>query len=163
MQDEPPFALRRYLAVAAVGIALLVGATLLVRPLLFALAPERTDANYVIGVASAFGEAPVVRDVLLNDPHGLLGEVPSGEHAAIRIAVWAPSGFPAAVVNAWSPVNDCPISVGADRLLDCEGSAWTFDGHPIDPAHPPLQRFGVTLVDAALVVDFSAPLGGPAS
>jgi hypothetical protein len=161
--DDNAFPIRRYLAVAVLAVALLVGLTLLVRSLLFALAPPRTDANYVIGAAVSFGPTPVVMPVLLNDRHALLGEEPRGEHAAISVSAWAPTGLPLVVVNAWSPINDCPLSLGADRLVDCEGATWTFNGDPIDVADPPLQRFPTTLVDGAVVVDFTSPEGGPAS
>ncbi len=161
--NEDAFPIRRYLVVAVLAVGLLVGMVLGVRQLFFVLAPQRTDANYVIGAATSFGAAPVVMVVLLNDPHDLLGEETQGEHAAIRVSVWAPDGLPLAVVNAWSPTHDCPISPGADRLVDCSESAWTYTGDAIDPADPPLQRFPATLVDGAVVVDFTAPEGGAAS
>jgi hypothetical protein len=68
-----------------------------------------------------------------------------------------------AVVDAWSPTHDCAIALGADRLVDCAGDTWTFDGIPIDPADPPLVSFPTTLNSGAVVADFTRSLPAPAS
>jgi hypothetical protein len=66
-------------------------------------------------------------------------------------------------VDAWSPTNDCPLSLLGDRLADCEGDTWTFDGVPIDPADPALLAFPTTVRNGAVVVDFTRPISTPAS
>ncbi|MGH9250744.1 MAG: hypothetical protein ACRD0W_14645, partial [Acidimicrobiales bacterium] len=103
-------------------------------------------------------DRPLLVRLLLREGHGLHGEEVVGEHVAISVVV-APGlvgGF--SVVNAWSPVHECAIGLGADRLIDCAGATWTYAGLPIDPAHPSLQRFAVQAIEGALVVDFTAPL-----
>ena len=59
------------------------------------------------------------------------------------------------MVDAWSPTNDCALTLGADRLTDCEGDTWTFDGVPIDPADPRLTAFPTTVNSGAVVADFT--------
>jgi hypothetical protein len=49
----------RYALVAALGLVLLVGAMLLVRPLIFSVAPERGDANYALVAATALDDGPI--------------------------------------------------------------------------------------------------------
>ncbi len=64
-----------------------------------------------------------------------------------------------AVVNAWSPVNDCALTLGADRVTDCQGRQWTLAGDPFEVTDPPLQRFPVRVENGAIVVDFTSPVG----
>jgi hypothetical protein len=68
-----------------------------------------------------------------------------------------------AVVDAWSPTNDCAITLGADRLVDCAGDTWTWGGIPIDPVDPGLTGFPTTVRNGAVVVDFTRPISPPAS
>jgi hypothetical protein len=136
---------------------------LLVRPLIFSLAPPLDDGNYrLIATASADQGVQLV-EILLNEPHGLLGEVVAGEHAGLTVVVAPVIGTGRyTVVNAWSPTNDCAIQLGPDRLVDCAGDTWTYDGIPIDPAGTPLQRFPATVRNGAVVVDFTHPVDAAA-
>jgi hypothetical protein len=56
--------------------------------------------------------------------------------------------------------DDCPIEIAADRLTDCDGRAWTFEGVPLDPADEPLDRFPVTVEDGTVEVDLTRRLDG---
>jgi hypothetical protein len=154
----------RYVVVALVATAALVGLMLLVRPLIFSLGPPLDDTNYrLIDTATADGGVQLL-SIVLNEPHGLLGEVAAGEHAGLTVVVSPVIGTGRyTVVNAWSPTNDCPIVLGADRLVDCAGDAWTYEGIPISPGDPPLQRFAATVSSGAVVVDFTHPIDEGAS
>jgi hypothetical protein len=149
----------RYAAAALAAFALLLGVLLLVRPAIYSVAPPRDDSVYAVGTtASVPATAPVVKDLLLNLPHGLLGERRTGEHAAITVVIARSLTGLFSVVNAWSPVNDCALSAREDRLVDCRGRAWTFAGDPFAGGDPPLQSFPVTSQNGALVVDFTHPV-----
>ena len=158
---EEPVPIRRA-AVGCLVIALLgLGAAALVRPAIFLLAPPRDDARVIVGTLTELDTSPIERDQLLGRSHGLDGEVDAGEgRVQIRLII-APAGFGAAtVVNAASPLEeDCPVEIGADRLLDCEGRAWTYQGLPIDSADPPLERFAVVIENGAIVADLTEPAG----
>lgn len=154
----------RYVVTALLALAVLLGVILLVRPLIFSLAPPLDDANYRLMATSDADVGPQLVPVVLNDRHGLPGEEVSGERAGLKVIVAPVEGTGRyTVVDAWSPTNDCPIEVGADRLLDCAGDAWTYDGVPIDPADPPLVSFPTTTGNGAVVVDFTRPIDLPAS
>ena len=149
----------RYLVAAVVAFLLLLGLLLLVRPLIYSVAPPRDDSVYaVVTAASVPTTAPVVKELLLNSPHGLLGERRSGEHAVITVVVSRGLNGLFSVVNAWSPVNDCALSARPDRVVDCRGRAWTLAGDPFTTGDPPLQSFPVTTQNGALVVDFTHPV-----
>lgn len=155
-RDEP-VPIRR----AAIGCLLLaivgLGAAALVRPAIYLLAPPRDDARVIVGTLTELGTSPVQRDQLLSRSYGHDGEIDAGDGRVQVGLVIAPSGFGAAtVVNAASPLSeDCPVEIGADRLLDCEGRAWTYQGLPIDSADPPLERFAVRIEDGAIVADLT--------
>lgn len=158
-RDEP-VPIRR----AAIGCLLLallgLGAAALVRPAIYLLAPPRDDARVIVGTLSELGGGPIERDQLLARSHGHDGEVDAGDgRVQIRLII-APAGFGAAsVVNAANPLDDdCPVQVGADRLVDCAGRAWTYQGLPIDSADPPLQRFAVRIENGAIVADLTATI-----
>ena len=51
--------------------------------------------------------------------------------------------------------------LGADRLVDCAGDTWTYDGIPIDPAKPSLTSFPTSARNGAVVVDFTRPISPP--
>ncbi|HYM53330.1 MAG TPA: hypothetical protein VEW45_07660 [Candidatus Dormibacteraeota bacterium] len=154
----------RYAVVAVLAVLGLVGLMLLVRPLIFSLAPPLDDANYRLIATSSADQGVQLVEIVLNQPHGLLGEVIAGEHAGLTAAVAPVLGTGRyTVVNAWSPTNDCPIELGPDRLVDCAGDAWTYEGFPIDPADPLLQRFAATVRTGAVVVDFTHPIDEGAS
>ncbi len=148
----------RYVATAAVAIVLVVGLLLLVRPFIFSLAPPRDDTVYAVASVGELTGGPVRRDLLLNSPHGLPGERSSGNHAEIAVVISRTLTGQYAVVNAWSPVNDCAVIMGVDRVTDCRGLQWTLAGDPFDSANPPLQRFPVRIENGALVVDFTSPV-----
>jgi hypothetical protein len=154
----------RYVLAGILGVAMLVGLMLLVRPLIFSLAPPLSDVNYRLLSTTSADQGVQLVEVVLNDPHGLLGEMAAGEHAAITAAVAPVIGTGRyTVVNAWSPVNDCALQLGPDRLVDCQEDAWTYDGFPIDPGHPPLEQFRTTVSNGAVVVDFTRPVDEGAS
>jgi hypothetical protein len=149
----------RYLVAAVVAFLLLLGLLLLVRPLIYSVAPPRDDSVYaVVTAASVPTTEPLVRELLLNSPHGLLGERRSGEHAVITVVVSRGLNGLFSVVNAWSPVNDCALTGRPDRVVDCRGRAWTLAGDPFTAGDPPLQSFPVTNQNGALVVDFTHPV-----
>src|SRR5918996_4443630 len=113
----------------------LVGLMLLVRPAIFSLAPPRDDTHVIVGTTTALATGPRVVDVALARSYGLDGERPLGDgrvQVALVVAPTLTGGF--GVVNATSPISDdCPIEIAEDRLRDCAGRSWTFDGSPIDP------------------------------
>ena len=147
----------RYVVAAVVGLVLLVGAMLLVRPLIFSVAPERGDANYAVAAAVDLGSAPVERQLLLTESHGLPGEQPNGQRVSLRVVISRPPSGGIAVVNAWSAAASCAVELAGDRLRDCRGSTWTFEGVPIS-ADRPLQRFPATVNAGAVIADFTRPL-----
>jgi hypothetical protein len=154
----------RYAIAALLAVLGLVGLMLLVRPLIFSLAPPLDDANYRLIAATSADEGVQLVEIVLNEPHGLLGEVLAGEHAGLTVAVAPVIGTGRyTVVNAWSPTNDCAVELGPDRLVDCAGNAWTYDGLPLDPADPPLERFPATVRIGAVVVDFTRPVDNGAA
>ena len=153
----------RYVLTGVLVAAAVSGLLLVIRPLLSSLAPPRDDTNYTVASVARAGEGPLRVELQLNEPHGLPGEVRSEERTGLTVIV-APLGPLAfSVVNAWSPTNDCAITLGADRVVDCEGDAWTFDGIPIDPIDPPLQSFPTRVSNGAVMVDFTRPISVPAS
>jgi hypothetical protein len=149
--------LARYVTLGLAGMVLLAGVLLLVRPLIFSFASPRDDTHYAVIAASAADAGPQVIELPLNDSHNLPGEVRVHEHVTFTVVVSPIPGGGYAAVTAWSPTHDCAIGLGSDRLVDCAGDAWTYDGVPIDAADPPLQRFPLTTTDGMVVVDFTRP------
>jgi len=148
--------LARYVTLALLGTLLLAGLLLLARPLIFSLAGPRDDTHYpVIGAATVTG--PQVIELPLNDSHDLPGEVHLNEHVTLTVIVSPLPGGGYTAVDAWSPTHDCQIGLGSDRLVDCAGDAWTYEGIPLEAADPPLQRFPLTTTDGMVVVDFTRP------
>lgn len=158
MPNQPPVPVARYALVAGLGLAGLLLVTLLVRPFIFSFASARDDANYPVAAASAIDAGPQRMTIVLSDSHGLLGEVADGERVRLSVVV-APipgrDGY--SVVNAWSPLNACAITLAADRLVDCAGATWTHQGFAFDAAAPNLQSFPTEVRQGAIVVDFTAP------
>ncbi len=156
--DPPPF---RRAAIGCLVIALLgLGAAALVRPLIFSVAPPRDDSVVVIGTLAEVAAGPVRQDLVLSRSYGHDGERDAGD-GRVQIAIIASANTAAGVtvVNAASPGrDDCPIEIAGDRLADCEGRTWTYQGLPIDSADPPLQRFGAEVQDGAIIVDFTGTL-----
>jgi hypothetical protein len=148
-------------AVGCLVVALaLVGLMLLVRPAIFSLAPPRDDTHVIVGTATAVAAGPRVVEVALARSYGLDGERPldAGRvQVALVVAPTLTGGF--SVVNAASPVADhCPVEIAEDRLRDCDGRTWTFDGSPIDPGVPPLQRFEVSVDEGSVGADLTRPI-----
>jgi hypothetical protein len=162
--DREDVPVRRYVVVAVLGIAALLVVTLLVRPIIFSLAGPRDDRNYPLISASDADLGPRSIEIVLNDPHDLPGEVVRDARVGYTVVV-APlpgrDGY--SVVGAWSPIQECALEIVKDRLRDCQGDAWTFEGFPIDAADPPLTAFPVTVRNGAVIVDFTAPRDPTAS
>lgn len=146
------------LALAVLGIL----AVVLVRPAIFVFAEPRDDSSVVLGTTAIVSEGPVIRDVVIARSRGWDGEVDAGGGRAQLRLIVAPGLFGAVtVVAAASPMaDDCPIEIAADRLTDCDGRAWTFEGVPLDPADEPLDRFPVTVEDGTVEVDLTRRLDG---
>jgi hypothetical protein len=155
MDRRDPLPLRRYVVAGLIAAAAIGGLLLLVRPLIFSFAPPLGDTNYTVASAAAVRSGPIMVEIVLNESHGLPGEVHRDGRVGLTVVVSAvrPDAF--AVVDAWSPTNDCAVTLGADRLVDCAGDAWTFDGVPLDPSHPALLSFPTTVSNGAVVVDFT--------
>lgn len=157
---DEPVPIRR----AAVGCLLIVVAVvalaLIVRPAIFSVAPPRDDSVVTVGTASEAAAGPIRRDVILSRSHGWSGERDAGDgrvQVAVIVAPTTASGITA--VNAATPGrDDCPVEIGGDRLVNCDEDAWTYDGTPIDPADPPLERIAVSATSGSVVLDMTAPL-----
>jgi hypothetical protein len=152
-------AVLRYGLASLIGVALIVGLMLLVRPFIFSFAAPRDDTNYAVIATSVVGDQPVVRDLLLNAPHNLLGERRNGQRAEITVIVSRAPGGQYSVVNAWSSARPCTVSVVGNQLQDCGGAAWTLAGDPLSGADAPLQRWSVSVDQGAVIVDFTRPIG----
>jgi hypothetical protein len=158
LDDPPP--IRR----AAIGCLVLAvvgfGFAALVRPLIFSVAPPRDDSVVIVATLSDTATGPIRRVQLLSRSYGHEGEVDAGDGRVEVVVIATATEFGGVtVVNAASPDRDgCPVEVGADRLVDCDGRTWTYEGLPIDSADPPLQRFPATIEDGAIVVDFTRSL-----
>jgi hypothetical protein len=141
-------------AVAVVALAIFL------RPAIFNVALPANDAAVIVATASEVTDGPIRREIVLSRSHGWSGERDAGD-GRVQVAVMlAPSTTFRGVsaVNATSPgSSECPIEIAGDRLTDCDGRAWTFEGVPIDPADPPLERFGAEIVSGSIVVDMTRP------
>ncbi len=160
MPTPTPVPLSRYALVALLGLAAVMVVVLLVRPFIFSFAGARDDANYALIAASEVDPGPVLTDVLLEESHGLAGEEVRDDLVRVRVAAapLPPGRDGYTVVNAWSPVNDCALTLASDRLVDCAGAAWTYEGFPFDVAHPMLEAFQTEVRQGAIVVDFTTPV-----
>ena len=157
MEQGPPIPLRRYLVAGLLAAAAVSGVLLLVRPFLFTFAKPLDDTNYTVAAAAEAKNAPMRVSILLNESHGLPGEVRHDKRVELTVVVSSVGTDAFAVVDAWSPTHDCAVTLGADRLVDCAGDTWTFDGVPIDPANPSLICFPTTVRSGAVVADFTHP------
>jgi hypothetical protein len=155
---------RRYLIVALLAVGVLLVITLLVRPFIFSLAGPRDDRNFPVVSVSQADEGPQLIEILLNDPHGLPGEIVRDDRVGYSVVV-APlpgeAGY--SVVGAWSPTGECPLQVDQDRLRDCRGDTWTFEGFAFDAGNPSLTAFPVSVRNGAVLADFTAPRDPAAS
>lgn len=155
--------MRRYIVAGLLAAAAVGGLLLLVRPFIFTFAPPLNDANYSVASAATIQDGPKLVEIVLNESHDLPGEVHRNEAVGLTVVVSAVGPGAFAVVDAWSPTNDCALTLGADRVVDCAGDTWTFDGVPIDPADPPLLAFPTTVKNGAVIVDFTRPISPPSS
>ena len=156
MDRRDPFPVRRYVVAGLLTAAAVAGLLLLVRPFIFSFASPLSDANYTVASAAAIKNGPKLVEIVLSESHGWPGEVDrEDELISLTVVVSAVGQEAFAVVDAWSPTNDCALTLGADRLTDCDGDTWTFDGVPIDPADPPLLAFPTTVNSGAVVADFT--------
>lgn len=155
--NEPvPIARSALLAMFAVaGIFVLL---LLVRPIIFSFAEPRDDTRYTLVASADVADGPRLVTVVLNDRHGLPGEVADGEHARLVVIVAPDPASSFSVVAAWSSLHDCSVTIGQDRLVDCAGTAWTFAGIALDPANANLVRLPARDENGAVIVDFTRPL-----
>jgi hypothetical protein len=163
MDRRDPLPVRRGIVAGVLAAAAVGGLLLLVRPFLFSFAPPLGDANYTVASAAAIRNGPALVEIVLNESHDLPGEVHRNEAVGLTVVVSAVGTDAFAVVDAWSPTNDCAVTLAADRVVDCAGDTWTFDGVPIDPADPALLAFPTTVRSGAVVVDFTRPISPPAS
>ena len=159
MHDEPVPVRRAAigcLAIALVGLGLAV----LVRPAIFTLAPPRGDDAVIVATLAELGDGPIERQQLLTRSHGHHGERDAGDgRVQLKLIVAQSALGGVSAVNGASPVaSECPVEIGADRLVDCDGRAWTYDGLPIEPADPPLDRFPVNVDGSSIVVDLTRTL-----
>jgi len=149
---------------AAVGCLLVVltlaAIGLVVRLAIFSAAAPRDDTVVTVATAAEVTGGPIRRDLLLSRPRGWSGELDAGDgRVQVAVIVTATRSGGIVAVNAASPGrSDCPVEIGSDRLTDCDGRAWTFEGIPIDPADPPLERIAVEVTSGSVVLDMSAPL-----
>lgn len=163
MQSGTPVPLRRYVVAGLLAAAGVSAILLLVRPFIFSFAAPLDDTNYTVAGILAAQAKPILVEVVLNEAHGLPGEVHRDQRVGLTVVVSQVGTDAFAVVDAWSPTNHCAVALGADRLVDCAGDAWTFDGVPLDPADPGLTEFPTTERNGAVVVDFTRPISVPSS
>jgi hypothetical protein len=163
MDRRDPLPVRRSVMAGLLAAAAVGGLLLLVRPLIFSFAPPLNDANYTVASAATIRNGPALVEIVLNESHDLPGEVHRDEAVGLTVVVSAVATDAFVVVDAWSPTNDCALTLAADRVVDCAGDTWTFDGVPIDPADPPLLAFPTTVNNGAVVADFTRPISPTAS
>jgi hypothetical protein len=163
MQQQPPVSLRRYVVAGLLGAAAVGGFLLLVRPFIFSFADPLDDTNYNVASAARAKQGPILVELVLNESHGLPGEVHADGRVGLTVIVSSIGQDAFAVVDAWSSTNDCAVRLGADRLVDCTGVTWTYDGVPIDPADESLPSFPTTVRNGAVVADFTRSISTPAS
>lgn len=163
-RDQEPVPVGRYAILALLAVGVLLGITLLVRPLILSLAEARDDARYpLLSIGRADHGAQLV-EIVLNDRHGLPGEVVEDERVGYTVVVAPiPGQGSYSVVGAWSPTGDCPLQISGDRLRDCDGATWTFEGIPFDADLPALVAFPVAVRNGAVIADFTAPFDPVAS
>lgn len=153
---DEPVPIRRALVGFVLIVAFVVLVMALVRPTIFTLAPPRDDSSVAVGTLTEVSARARRIDVVLSRSYGWAGERDAGDGRVQLSAIVGPTTTGIAAVNGASPVvEDCEVSIGADRLVDCDGRAWTFAGLPIDPADPPLERFPIQARDGTVVVDFT--------
>ena len=163
-EPPPPLPVRSAVIGGLLVFAAVMLLLLLVRPAIFSLAPARGDGNLGIASSEELVGGPISRPVLLTESHGLLGERAQGGRTAITVIIATLPGNAVSVVNAWSPIDPCPVTIAPDgaSLIDCGGRRWALDGTPLEGgALPSLQRFEARLDSGAVIADLTAPVSGP--
>lgn len=161
MPMDEPVPIRRAVIGFALIVLFVVAVMVLIRPAIFTLAPPRDDTVVIVGTVTDVTATTTRREVVLSRSYGWDGERDAGEGRVQLTVILGPTATGIGAVNAASPVADaCPVEIGADRLTDCDGRAWTFEGLPLDSADPPLQRFPVEVEAGAVVVDFTTTIEG---
>ena len=157
---DEPVPIRRAAVGCLVVTLTLVAIALVVRLAILSAAPPRDDRVVTVATASEVSAGPIRRDLILSRSRGWSGERAAGEgRVQVAVIVSSSTGRGIAAVNAASPGRaDCPVEIAADRLTDCDGRAWTFDGIPIDPVDPSLERIAVDITSGSVVLDMTAPL-----
>lgn len=159
MDDAVP--LRRALIGFALIAAFVVVLMALVRPAIFTLAPPRDDTSVAVGTLTDVSAGPDRVEVVLSRSYGWAGERDAGDGRVQLGVIVGPTSTGIAAVSGASPVEaDCEVTIGADRLTDCGRRSWTFGGQPIDPAHPPLERFPIRVDGGTVIVDFTRTADG---
>jgi hypothetical protein len=160
---DEPVPIRR----AAVGCLLValagLAVALVVRPAIFTFSEPRDDSAVIVATLAEAQTGPIRRDVILSRAYGWDGEEDRGEGRVQIAIIVGPGRFGGlAAVAAASPVAaDCPVAIDADRLTDCDGRSWTFEGLPLDSADPPLDRFPVEVASGSVTVDLTRLEGAP--
>jgi hypothetical protein len=157
---DEPVPIRRA-AIGCLLVALAVAAlALVVRPAIFSVAAPRDDSVVAVGTATEVAAGPMRRDLILSRPRGWSGERDAGDGRVQVAVIVSPSSLGGtSAVNAASPGrDDCPVVIAADRLTDCDGRAWTYEGIPIDAADPPLEKIAVEEASGSIVLDMTGPL-----
>ena len=148
----------RAAVVGCLGLALIgVLVVLLARPTILLFTDPSGDDEVALGPASMTDAGPVAAGVVLGRSYGWDGEADAGQGRTELAVIVAEGqvGGPSTVAAA-SPLREsCPVEISDDRLVDCDGHAWTFDGFPIDPSDPPLDRFPTSIEDGQVVADFT--------
>lgn len=157
---DDPVPVRRWVLGCLTVAVLVVGVLLLLRPALFTLTPPRGDAAVVVAAPTELGAEPIRREVVLRRSYGWTGEADAGDGRVqlTLLLTRSPSGAVAAVNAASAAGGGCPVESAADRLTDCDGRTWTFEGLPID-ADAPLERFPVTVDGGSVIVDLTRSMG----
>lgn len=155
---DEPVPIRRAV-IGCLTIAVFVGGLLvLLRPaLFFTVAPPRDDRAVVVAAATDIGAVPSAQTVVLTRGRGWAGELDAGDgRAQLTLLLSTTPAGAVAAVNAASVAGDgCAVGVHGDRLADCDGRTWTFDGAPIDGAGAPLERFPTHIDGGSVVVDLT--------
>ena len=137
------------IALAALAVALLV------RPAIFTFSTPRDDGAVIVATAGEVQAGPLLREVILTRSYGWAGEREAGDDRVQLSVIVAPSRFGGVAVVAAASSGDCAVEIGADRLTDCDGRSWTFEGLPLDSSDPPLDRFRVEVDAGSVTVDFT--------
>ena len=157
---DEPVPIRRAAVSCLLVTVTLVAIALVVRLAIFSAAPARDDSGVTVAAVSEVTAGAIRRDLILSRSRGWSGERDSGDgRVQVAVIVSPSTGRGVVAVNAASPGrDDCPVQIGADRLTDCDGRAWTFEGIPLDSADPALERIAVDVTSGSVVLDMTAPL-----